>query len=605
MNSQDGSDTLVVICTLPCRANNKLSDASSSPPFIASTPSMASESEAMSLREQHMNDLQESVATQTSNTTQQDDEKHTLVSPTTIEDPKADGRIKTKTPRKGKVSHKLKQKVHDSSSSGTSSSESSSDSDESSEDERYKEKRRLKKAKSVMEQAEAKKKKKQKQKERERMRNKKNKSRKIDLTSEDESSPDTFESSSDSDSDFAIQTKRIRHKIPRSKTKNKNKKSKHVESCSEDSYSDSFATSSSSDTDTEEERAKRRRARAKAKRSSKKSKKLESCSSTSESLSDDDEVMAVLASPPELHGANGNLDTQVAKVSGLLQRLKAKQASLDAAAAASSSKVDKPRRKNGLEFKRVDQVFDMQIHDWKLVESNTDQKDDFDCVFTVRRRLDWEGKYVETQLDIKSKHLRGALQEVFGDCKSVSLVEDTPQLDPRTLFHYYGELKTYVKTTLKPNLRKAKRSKERRRLKQQMAQCRLLLSYVDEDFTATRKALKPMLKAGTITYDLVWALFKPNTVAFTPTYHNKDDPRCFKVSTVYESENWMTGIKSWFVDGKYLEYDGKWFGLGDHQVSIQAFKGHKKITSLAAYPLKYHKNAKVSWVCSGRLCNED
>jgi hypothetical protein len=183
---------------------------------------------------------------------------------------------------------------------------------------------------------------------------------------------------------------------------------------------------------------------------------------------------------------------------------------------------------------------------------------------------------------------------VFKECKSISLVEDTPQIDPHTLFHYHGELKTFVKKTLKPKLKKAKRSKEQKRLKQQIAQCKLLLSYIDEDYSVTRKALKPMLKAGTITYDLVWALFKPNTIAFTPTYHNKDDPRCFKVDTAYEYESWMTGIKSWYVDGRYLEYDGKSFGLGDHQISIQAFKGHKKITSLAAYPLKYHKDPEVS-----------
>jgi hypothetical protein len=183
---------------------------------------------------------------------------------------------------------------------------------------------------------------------------------------------------------------------------------------------------------------------------------------------------------------------------------------------------------------------------------------------------------------------------VFKECKSISLVEETPQIDPHTLFHYYGELKTFVKKTLKPKLKKAKRSKEQKRLKQQIAQCKLLLNYIDEDYNATRKALKPMLKAGTITYDLVWALFKPNTIAFTPTYHNKDDPRCFKVDTAYEYESWMTGIKSWYVDGRYLEYDGKSFGLGDHQISIQAFKGHKKITSLAAYPLKYHKDPEVS-----------
>jgi hypothetical protein len=123
-------------------------------------------------------------------------------------------------------------------------------------------------------------------------------------------------------------------------------------------------------------------------------------------------------------------------------------------------------------------------------------------------------------------------------------------------------------------------------------QCKLLLKYIDEDYEEIRKTLKPMLKAGTITYNLAWALFKPNTVAYTPTYGNKDDPRCFKVDSCYEEEDWF-GNKKWNIEGRYLEYDGKVFGLGDHFVQIAAFKGHRKIANLAAYPLDFHKDPET------------
>ncbi|KAI0612784.1 aaa family atpase [Pyrenophora tritici-repentis] len=405
---------------------------------------------------------------------------------------------------------------------------------------------------------------------------------------EDESSYDS--SDSESESEPQIEDKKSRRKALRAKAKKR--KNKKLDSSSENSDSDTSSSQDDTESESEDEDLKRKRAKSKAKRKSKKSKNFDSFLSSSDQSSDDEEA-ALPASPPEPPLPGDTIDTQVTKFSALLQGLKAKQASVNAAAAAAvvaTTKLEQPVKKNALEFKRVDQVFDMKIHDWKLVESNTVQKDEFDCVFTVRRRLNWEGKYQETQLDIKSKLLRNALQEVFKDCKSISLVEDIPQIDPHTLFHYYDELKNFTKKTLKTRLKKAKRSKEQKRLKHQIQQCKLLLSYIDEDYTATRKALKPMLKAGTITYDLVWALFKPNTIAFTPTYQNKDDPRCFKVDTAYEYESWMTGVKSWYVDGKYLEYDGKSFGLGDHQIFIQAFKGHKKITSLAAYPLKYHKD---------------
>lgn len=589
MNDQDSSNPSAAVCTLPSQASKKLSDTSLSSPVIVPTPSVASEPDGLSIREQKMEMSQESSVTQTVETSPPDDEKQASVPPpptatTTTENPTNDKVSTKKANKKHKSkSQKSNRKVDDSPASEVSSSDSVSDSEDSSEDGKAKLK---KKRKLVIKRAAAK-----KRKQKERAKSKKKKARKHESTSEDEGSSE----SSGSESESEAEDKKSRRKALRAKAKKKKSKSKRLESSSDESESDSLSNSSDSDMDSEDEKAKRKKMKAKAKRKSKKSNKADS-SSSSDSSSSDDEVTALSASPPDSNVSGDSLDNQVIRVHELLQTLQAKQASANAAAAVaaiSSTKLEKPVKRNALEFKRVDQVFDMKIRDWKLVESNTDQKDEFDCVFTVRRRLNWEGKYVETQLDIKSKLLRGALQEVFKDCKSISLVEDTPQIDPHTLFHYYDELKGYIKKTLKPKLKKAKKSKEQKRLKQQIAQCKLLLGYIDEDYTSTRKALKPMLKAGTITYDLVWALFKPNTIAFTPTYHNKDDPRCFKVETAYEYESWMTGIKSWYVDGKYLEYDGKSFGLGDHQISIQAFKGHKKITSLSAYPLKYHKDPEV------------
>jgi hypothetical protein len=73
-------------------------------------------------------------------------------------------------------------------------------------------------------------------------------------------------------------------------------------------------------------------------------------------------------------------------------------------------------------------VWDSKIRDYKYTESAEEKKDEFDSVFTVRRRFGWDNKYLETHVDIKSKVLRGALQAVFKDCKSISLVEDKPSV---------------------------------------------------------------------------------------------------------------------------------------------------------------------------------
>lgn len=98
-----------------------------------------------------------------------------------------------------------------------------------------------------------------------------------------------------------------------------------------------------------------------------------------------------------------------------------------------------------------------------------------------------------------------------------------------------------------------------------------------------------MLEHGLITFDLFWALWKPNTLAYTTTYGSHDEPRVFKVDTA-EKHFHITKGEFYVVDGKYFEYDGKQFGHGHMEEEIPEFKGAKKITSLNCYPLKYHKS---------------
>ncbi|KAH7052147.1 hypothetical protein B0J12DRAFT_710342 [Macrophomina phaseolina] len=268
---------------------------------------------------------------------------------------------------------------------------------------------------------------------------------------------------------------------------------------------------------------------------------------------------------------------------GLLQKLKA----LDNINKKSRGKKGKKgsasgKRGSTLEFKR--------IHNYKLTESAEDPADEFDTyIFTVRRRFDWENKYKNTVVDIKSKLLKEALQEVMKDVKGVSLVEEQPSIDPNMLFLYLEEIRQFTRKTLKARVKKEKKKKIKRRLRQMISHSKVMIRYLDEDYDETKKTLYPMLNAGNITFDLLWALFKPNTIAYTTTYGSVEHPRCFKVDYATKEFSILRG--EWYsVEGRYLEYDGKTFGLGEIANNVETFKGPRKITSLSTYPLRYHKD---------------
>lgn len=88
-----------------------------------------------------------------------------------------------------------------------------------------------------------------------------------------------------------------------------------------------------------------------------------------------------------------------------------------------------------MDFVRVDQLWDSSIHNYKLTETAEDaDADEYDqYVFTVRRKFDWENKYTETVVDVKSKSLKEALTHVMGAVKGMI----TPNFNP--LHRYINE----------------------------------------------------------------------------------------------------------------------------------------------------------------------
>ncbi len=258
----------------------------------------------------------------------------------------------------------------------------------------------------------------------------------------------------------------------------------------------------------------------------------------------------------------------------------------------------KKKRASKISYKRVDQLWDNNIHAYKLTDTVEDETAaEYDqYLFNVRRTFDWEGKYKRTFIDIKSKLIKEGLRKVMDGVKGISLVEETPAVDPQLLFLYLEDLRKWIKS-----VKKAKSDDDGKKLKKKQLKknkdivnhTKVLVKYLDKDFAGVKTTLYPMLDSGLATFDLLWALFKPNTICFTTTYGTTEEPRAFKIDYANKESSFMKG--EWYcIEGKYLEYDGKVWGMGSMEVDVGAFKGARKISSLACFPLKYHKEeAKI------------
>ena len=101
------------------------------------------------------------------------------------------------------------------------------------------------------------------------------------------------------------------------------------------------------------------------------------------------------------------------------------------------------------------------------------------------------------------------------------------------------------------------------------------------------KARDDYVRNGVITFDTLWMLFEPRSIV----YQKKDETS--------NAAQLVNAICSEDDEGKYLclncqtiMWDGSKFGTVNIQWTIREFTGTMKITSLAAFPLRYHKDAK-------------
>ena len=109
--------------------------------------------------------------------------------------------------------------------------------------------------------------------------------------------------------------------------------------------------------------------------------------------------------------------------------------------------------------------------------------------------------------------------------------------------------------------------------------------YIDATFESTNKHLSSLLGNKEITYDLLWALFKPNTEVYT-TCPGTGASRCVLFNHCEERKD-MSG-KFMYLETRFLASNGNVLGEVTTGLRIPYFRGTNRIELLAAYPLQYH-----------------
>jgi len=243
----------------------------------------------------------------------------------------------------------------------------------------------------------------------------------------------------------------------------------------------------------------------------------------------------------------------------------------------SSTPSDTAARASKLEYKTVNEVWDEEESEYKIEEASRPKANTHDeYVFVLRTRIDKETKESTFHVDVKSEELRDILREVLKDVHGISLMEDKPTVERHLLYHYLPELESHRSSLHTDTTR--------------MKHLDLLIDCVKKVYVSTTQRLLPLLKHGEITYDLLWALFKPNTPVYTTCFGTKK-PRCVTYDSGEEKIN-RSKKKYFSMECRHFDFDGKAFGKASITLAIPKFRGTKLINTLEAFPLKHHRDEK-------------
>ena len=115
------------------------------------------------------------------------------------------------------------------------------------------------------------------------------------------------------------------------------------------------------------------------------------------------------------------------------------------------------------------------------------------------------------------------------------------------------------------------------------------LRYVLEEYGSTLGALESLIPKNEITFEYLWAIFPPNTIAY-----GKDmlrEGRAFLIRSCAEGEDPRSREVFMALQAEYIDYDGKATGKVRVELKITSFEGARRISALPYVPLALHEDA--------------
>ncbi|KAL0574391.1 hypothetical protein V5O48_007566 [Marasmius crinis-equi] len=194
----------------------------------------------------------------------------------------------------------------------------------------------------------------------------------------------------------------------------------------------------------------------------------------------------------------------------------------------------------------------------------------------VKRQFDPKGQYKGTKVEIWSTALSDLLLEINDGVEGLDLTEEPPIAEPNLFFHSHKKLEE----RLQQEQTKPTRDDEL------INDIEVAIRFIQEDFGGTILNLEKLLNTHQqITFQLLWALFKPNTLVYH--FHPLTEQHQILLAQSLEYEQTKKGSFA-FIYCRIIHNDGDSLGYARQVLMIEKFSGARKVLELSAYPLEHH-----------------
>jgi hypothetical protein len=178
-----------------------------------------------------------------------------------------------------------------------------------------------------------------------------------------------------------------------------------------------------------------------------------------------------------------------------------------------------------------------------------------------------DGKRVQkVVVNINSQHLKDLLKEAVGSYPGVNLdTKDITLTQPcRLLYHYFDEIKEHGE--------KFEAGSEA------AAHYQVLVNHIQEEFGETIQEAHNLREQGVMSYQHLWTVFKPKTIAFARVLGQ------IQAFRVLDSHYQCGQSPRMNIQLQQVDFDGKRFGHRTEQMAIPAYLGAVSINKLNVVP---------------------